>query len=430
MIFDPKIGYWTMAKASREFQIFAKPVGSICNLGCHYCYYLEKEQLYPMGKSFRMPEDILEAYIVQHIEAFPGSVINFSWHGGEPTVLGLDYFRKIVALQRKHQPPDRRITNGIQTNGTLLNEDWCCFLSEEGFGVGLSMDGPQDVHDRYRVTKSQNPTHEQVMRGYKLLQRYRIPIDILCVVHSHNVQYPIRVYEFFKQIGAQYLTFLPLIELQPDAEFGVSHRTVKPNAWGTFLCNIFDKWIRQDIGQVNIQIFEEAASTAFDQEHALCIFRKTCGDIPVIEHNGDFFTCDHFVNPEHCLGNIQETQLVELIESPTQRAFGQSKSDALPRYCLACEVLDMCYGGCPKDRILHTPDGEAGLNYLCAGYKRFFTHCRPFVTELSALSHVQALERQVLLAPSTVVKAKPKIGRNDPCHCGSGRKYKKCCLGK
>jgi uncharacterized protein len=171
-------------------------------------------------------------------------------------------------------------------------------------------------------------------------------------VHSHNVQYPIRVYEFFKQIGAQYLTFLPLIELQPDAEFGVSHRTVKPNAWGTFLCNIFDKWIRQDIGQVNIQIFEEAASTAFDQEHALCIFRKTCGDIPVIEHNGDFFTCDHFVNPEHCLGNIQETQLVELIESPTQRAFGQSKSDALPRYCLACEVLDMCYGGCPKDRIL------------------------------------------------------------------------------
>lgn len=221
-----------------------------------------------------------------------------------------------------------------------------------------------------------------------------------------------------------------MVELQPVAEFGVSCRSVEPDDWGTFLCNIFDEWIRQDIGQVKIQIFEEAASTAFDQEHSLCIFRKTCGDIPVIEHNGDFFTCDHFVNPEHRLGNIHETQLVELIESSAQREFGQSKSNALPRYCLACEVLDMCYGGCPKDRILHAPDGEAGLNYLCAGYKRFFTHCRPFIAELSALSRRQDLERQIAPTPSTVAKTNPKIGRNAPCPCGSGRKYKKCCLGK
>jgi len=420
-----------MAVASREFQVFAKPVGSICNLGCHYCYYLEKEQLYPKGKPFRMSEEILEEYIVQHIEAFPGPVINFSWHGGEPTMLGVNYFRKIVALQQKHRPPGRRITNGIQTNGTLLDEDWCRFLAKEGFGVGLSLDGPQDLHDRYRVTKRQgNPTHEQAMRGYNLLRRNKIPIDILCVVHSDNVQYPVPVYEFFKQIGAQYLTFLPLVELQPSAEFGVSRRSVKPDDWGTFLCNIFDEWTRQDIGRVKIQIFEEAARTAFDQEHALCIFRKTCGDIPVIEHNGDFFTCDHFVNPKHRLGNILETHLVELIESPAQRAFGQSKSNALPRYCLSCEVLDMCYGGCPKDRILHAPDGETGLNYLCMGYKRFFTHCRPFIAELSALSHHQDLERQRGPTPSATAKINPKTGRNAPCPCGSGRKYKKCCLGK
>jgi uncharacterized protein len=255
-------------------------------------------------------------------------------------------------------------------------------------------------------------------------------MDILCVVHSHNVQFPIQVYTFFKQIGAQYLTFLPLVERQPVADLGVDRRSVTPDDWGIFLCNIFDEWVRQDIGLVKIQIFEEAVSTAFDREHALCIFRKTCGDIPVIEHNGDVFSCDHFVSPEHRLGNIQETRLVDLIESPEQKAFGKLKSDTLPRYCLTCEVLEMCNGGCPKDRILHTSDDETGLNYLCAGYKRFFTHCRPFIEELSTLSHRQNLERQFAPSPSSMAKTTPKTGRNAPCPCGSGRKYKKCCLGK
>jgi uncharacterized protein len=419
-----------MVKASREFQVFVKPIGSICNLGCHYCYYLEKEKLYEKGASFRMPEEILEQYIVQHIEAFPGPTINFSWHGGEPTLLGVDYFRKVVELQRRHQPPGRHITNGIQTNGTLLDENWCRFLADAGFGVGLSLDGPANLHDRYRLTKRQEPTHELAMRGYKLLRQYRIPMDILCVVHSHNVQFPIQVYTFFKQIGAQYLTFLPLVERQPVADLGADRRSVTPDDWGIFLCNIFDEWVRQDIGLVKIQIFEEAVSTAFDREHALCIFRKTCGDIPVIEHNGDVFSCDHFVSPEHRLGNIQETPLVELIESPEQKSFGQLKSDTLPRYCLSCEVLEMCNGGCPKDRILHTPDNQAGLNYLCAGYKRFFTHCRPFIEELSALSHRQNLERQVAPSPSSMAGTTPKTARNAPCPCGSGQKYKKCCLEK
>ncbi len=374
-----------MVKASREFQVFVKPIGSICNLDCHYCYYLKKEHLYPKGESFRMPDETLEEYIAQHIDASPETVIRFSWHGGEPTVLGLDYFRKIVALQRKHQPPNQRIANGIQTNGTLLDEDWCRFLATEGFAVGLSLDGPPKMHDRYRVTKDGKPTHEQTMRGHELLQKHRVNTEVLCVVNAHNVRFPLQVYRFFKQINAQYITFLPMVEPQPDTKAGVCHITVPAEAWGTFLCTIFDEWRDKDIGKVKVQIFEEATRTAFNQEHSLCIFRPTCGDIPVIEHNGDFYSCDHYVDVEHRLGNISETPLVELLESPAQRAFGRAKLETLPLYCQECGVRDMCNGGCPKNRFIMTPDGEPGLNYLCAGYKRFFTHCQSFVSEVAAL---------------------------------------------
>jgi uncharacterized protein len=421
----------SMAKASRDFQVFAKPMGSICNLNCDYCYYLNKKHLYPDKYSVPMSEDILEKYIAQHIHAFPGPLINFSWHGGEPTLLGLDYFRKIVALQHKHCPHGRHITNGIQTNGTLLDEEWCRFLAAEGFNVGLSLDGPQELHDRHRVTRGGQPTHQQVMRAYHLLQQHRIFIDILCVVHAHNVQYPIEVYRFFKQLNVNYLGFLPLVEPRPDSETGVSSRSVAAEAFGAFLCAIFDEWMQCDIGMVKVQLFEETIRTAFGQEQALCIFRKTCGDIPVIEHNGDFYTCDHFVDSEHCLGNIQTSSLVELLESSAQRAFGRAKADTLPSYCQACDVRTMCNGECPKNRFLLTPDGEDGLNYLCAGYKLFFTHCRPFVAELAALWRRHQLQSQ---APSGrdagTARATPKTGRNDPCPCGSGRKYKKCCLNK
>jgi uncharacterized protein len=414
-----------MAVASREFQIFVKPVSNICNLDCLYCYYLKKEHLHPKGASVRMADDVLEGYIVQHIAAFPGPVINFSWHGGEPTLLGLDYFRRIVAVQRKHCPPHRRITNGIQTNGTLLDEDWCRFLSAEGFSVGVSLDGPRELHDRYRVSKSGNPTHAQAMRGYHLLQKHRVPHDVLCVVNAHNVQYPLQVYRFFKQIGTRYLTFLPLVEPLPEG--GVSRHTVPAEAFGAFLCTVFDEWVDRDIGRIKVQIFEEAARPAFGQAHSLCIFRPTCGDVPVIEYNGDFYSCDHYVDPGHHLGNIREKPLVELLESPAQRAFGQVKQDSLPRLCVMCDVRDMCNGGCPKNRILQTPDGEWGLNYLCAGYKGFFTHCRPFVAEVASLWGRQSLDPEACLPGAA---AKSKIGRNDPCPCGSGRKYKKCCLGK
>jgi len=406
-----------LAKACRDFQIFVKPVGASCNLDCKYCYYLEKERLFPLDQSLRMSDDVLENYIVQQIDISPAEEISFSWHGGEPTLLGLDYFEKIVALQRKHRPSDRRISNGIQTNGTLLDEKWCRFLKREGFAVGLSLDGPRKLHDGYRVTKGQEPTHKEAMRGYKLLRQHRVACDVLCVVHAQNVQHPLQVYRFFRQIKAQYIGFLPLVERSGD---GVSERSVPALALGSFLCTIFDEWLQHDIGRTMVQMFEEVARTAMGNEHSLCIFRKTCGDVPVIEHNGDFFSCDHYVTEEHRLGNIADVPLLELLEGSKQRAFGKAKFDRLPGYCRACEVLDLCHGGCPKDRVLQTADGEAGLNYLCAGYKKFFQHCRPFATELAIQSRPQPDER--------VSKPRTKTGRNDPCHCGSGRKYKNCCL--
>jgi uncharacterized protein len=407
-----------MVKASRDFQVFVKPTGSTCNLGCRYCYYLKKESLYPEEASFCMPDIILEEYIAQHIEACIEPVIRFSWHGGEPTILGLDYFRKIVAIQRKYQPLDQRIANGMQTNGILLDENWSRFLADEGFFVGLSLDGPQEMHDRHRLTKGGQPTFDQTMRGYELLRQNQVSTDILCVVNVHNVWFSTELYRFFKQIGAKYVSFLPMVEPKQGAIGRVSPLTVPADAWGDFLCSIFDEWKSQDIGQIKVQIFEEAARTAFGQEHSLCIFRPLCGDIPVVEHNGDFYSCDHFVDKKHHLGNIIETPLVELLESQAQRAFGKAKLDSLPRYCRECEVKAMCNGECPKNRFIQTLDGEAGLNYLCAGYKRFFSHCQPFISEVAAEWHRQTQDQQI----------GSKRGRNDPCPCGSGLKYKKCCM--
>jgi len=417
-----------MTTASREFQIFAKPIGPVCNLDCRYCYYLGKKDLYPKAESYRMPDDLLEDYIVRHIEACPRPTILFSWHGGEPTVLGVDYFRRIVALQRKHRPSGREILNGIQTNGTLLDEEWCRFLAAERFYVGLSLDGPKELHDRYRVAKGNRPTHKRVMQSLRLLQRHRISSDILCVVHEHNVRRPLAVYRFFKEIGADYLQFLPLVERRDGGE--VSPETVPPEAYGAFLRAIFHEWIRQDIGRIGIQLFDESARPFLGMEHALCLFRETCGDFPVIEHNGDFYSCDHFVDREHYIGNIREKPLVEMLESPAQREFGNRKRDALPRYCRECDVLAMCNGGCPKDRFARTPEGEAGLNYLCAGLKGFFTHSRPYLQQLASFRQAgEPMERLMHLLRSEDARDSRQTGRNDPCPCGSGRKYKHCCLG-
>lgn len=373
-----------MTVASRGFQVFVKPAGAACNLACRYCYYLGKGPSGPESWPAGMPEDLLKDYIAQHIAASPDEIIRFSWHGGEPTVLGVDYFRKIVEIQRTHRPAGRTVVNGMQTNGTLLDEEWGRFLAAEGFSVGLSLDGPRELHDRYRLTRDGRSTFDGTMRGYELLRRQGVPTDVLCVVSANNVGHAAEVYGFFKEIGASYVTFLPLVEPRPDAPGGVSPDTVPAEAWGDFLCAVFDEWVAGDIGRVKIQIIEEAARSAFGQEHSLCIFRPVCGDIPVVERNGDFYSCDHFVDAAHRLGNIRETPLVELLESAPQRAFGLAKQERLSRVCGACDVRAMCNGECPKNRFASAPDGEPGLNYLCAGYKKFFTRVRPFVAEVAA----------------------------------------------
>lgn len=406
-----------------------KPIGAVCNLDCHYCYYLKKKELYPKVDALRMAEDLLESYIIQHIEACPGESVLFSWHGGEPTVLGLSYFRKIVELQRKHQPPGRKILNGIQTNGTLLDEEWCRFLSAERFYVGLSMDGPKELHDRYRVTKGQKPTHRDVMQAFRLLRRHRVTCDILCVVHNYNVRQPTAVYRFFKELGVEHLQFLPLVVRQGGA--GVSAETVSADAYGAFLCTIFKEWVRHDIGRISIQNFDEPARPFLGMEHALCVCRETCGDVVVVEHNGDLYSCDHFVDKEHCLGNIRETPLVDLLESSALREFGSNKRDKLPRYCRECEILRLCNGGCPKDRFIRTPDGEEGLNYLCVGYKRFFTDSWPYLYRMAKHRRSgEPMERLMSLLRSEETETSRQTGRNDPCLCGSGKKYKRCCLGR
>ncbi len=409
-----------MGEVSRSFQVFVKPAGAFCNLECDYCYYRDKQSLYPGADAFRMTDSVLEEYIIQHIRASAGPEVSFSWHGGEPTTLGVDFYRKAVELQRKHRPQGWRIRNGIQTNGVLLDEEWCRFLAAEGFSVGLSLDGPAPLHDRYRVTRGGQPTHQLAMRGYELLRKHRVYTDIVCVVHAVNVRSPLSVYRFFREIGCQYLGFLPVVERAPEAADGVSPYTPSSEDYGTFLCRVFDEWIARDVDRITVQTFEEAARPALGMEHSLCVFRETCGDIPVIEHNGDFFPCDHYVDGGHRLGNILETPLDALLESPMQRAFGDAKRDALPRYCRECEVLAMCSGGCPKYRFLRTPDGEPGLNYLCAGLKRFFLHSREPLARL--------VFRQRKPAPVSPA-APPRAGRNDPCPCGSGLKYKKCCGG-
>lgn len=368
-----------MAAVSREFQVFVKPVGADCNLGCHYCYYLKKISLAKGKEHPLMPDDILESYIIQHISASTEDVIFFSWHGGEPLLAGIDFYRKAVSLQKKHHRTGSVIINGIQTNGTLLNEEWCRFLSGERFIVGMSIDGPEELHDKYRRTNKNGTTLKRVIVGFQLLKQHGIKPEILCVVNSANVKYPLEVYDFFKDLGAEFLTFLPLVEHTGECYSEVSDRSVPSLEFGLFLSSIFDEWVAKDIGRIKIQIFEEAARTAFDLEHTLCIFKADCGGVPVIEHNGDFFSCDHYVDEAHRLGNINEHSLEYFLDSTEQKKFGRLKSLNLPKFCIECEVRIMCNGECPKNRFIISPDGEPGLNYLCQGYKHFFKHCKPFV---------------------------------------------------
>jgi uncharacterized protein len=321
---------------------------------------------------------LLELYIRQHMEATPGPVITFTWHGGEPLLAGLDFYRKAVAIQQKWKPDGKKIINGIQTNGTLLDMSWAAFFADENFVVGISMDGTEDLHNQFRGTKEGPGSFQKVLNGYDLAMLHGIDPEILCVLNADNVQHPLLIYRYFKKLGAKYMTFLPLVEKCASGIEMVSARTVPPGDFGRFLCTVFDEWVDHDIGRVKIQVFEEALRTAFKQEHTLCIFKPVCGGVPVVEQNGDFYSCDHYVDDSHRIGNIGEVPIKELLGNARQKTFGLAKL-SLPRVCLDCGVRVMCNGECPKNRFMYTQDSEPGLNYLCEGYKLFFNHCQPFV---------------------------------------------------
>ncbi len=374
-----------MPHPTRSFQLFVKPIGALCNLACKYCYYLDKQDLH-RGNANVMSEELLEKYIIQHLEASTEEPVLFSWHGGEPTLAGLDFYRKAVEIQEKNNPHQKLIINGIQTNGVNLNDDWCRFLAEKKFLVGISMDGPKTIHNKFRISKSGKGTFKKVLEGYNLLKKYAINPEVLCVINSYNANYPLATYNFFKSLGTEYISFLPLVNRDFASQTSVTLDSVSAKAFGNFLIEIFDEWQIRDIGKIKIQLFEEAFRTAFKQDHTLCIFKKTCGGVPVLEKNGDFYSCDHFVSKEHRIGNINQIHLSALLDDAQQQAFGTAKFNTLPAYCLSCEVLAMCNGECPKNRFIKSPAGENGLNYLCEGYKNFFNHCSPFVDAIAYLA--------------------------------------------
>jgi len=360
------------------FHVMAKPRGAICNLDCEYCYYLRKEDLY-QGRSFRMSDQILENYIRQYITAQRVPEVNFAWQGGEPTLMGLDFFRKVVAYQQKYARPGMKIENTLQTNGTLLNDEWCRFLAKNRFLIGISLDGPREVHDVYRKDKGGAPTFDRVVRGVNLLRRHKVDFNVLTCVSAANVHQPLEVYHFLRdEIGAEYIQFIPIVERDNDTGFQegtvLTSRSITGKQYGDFLIAIFDEWVHRDVGRVFVQIFDTALGRWLGAPGGLCVFQETCGKALVMEHNGDLYSCDHFVEPRHLLGNILETPLIELVGSEQQLKFGLNKKASLPRYCRECPVLFTCNGGCPKNRTDLTPDGEAGLNHLCKGYKAFFTH--------------------------------------------------------
>ena len=423
------------------FHVMTKPIGPLCNLDCKYCFYLEKEQLYPATSHWRMSDELLESYIRQYIEAQQVPVVSFAWQGGEPTLLGVDFFRKVVAIQQKYAN-GKQIQNALQTNAVSIDDEWAGFLANHRFLVGASVDGPRNLHDFYRVDKGGQPTFDRVMAGIQKLQKYAVEFNSLTCVNAANSRHPLEVYRFLKEIGGGCVQFIPIVErrtlhaspndlvlIGPNYrdEAEVTEWSVDPVEYGRFLCAIFDEWVRHDVGTVFIQTFEVALESWAGIPQSLCVFRPTCGTAMAVEHNGDLYSCDHFVYPQYKLGNILEQPLFMMAASQAQVKFGLDKSAMLPRYCRECEVRFACNGECPKHRFLKTPDGESGLNYLCAGYKLFFRHIAPYMAFM-----VQQLEQR--RSPANVMRwaqqedsGRKATGRNEICPCGSGKKFKRCC---
>jgi uncharacterized protein len=414
--------------APSAFHVMAKPTGARCNLHCDYCFFLPKEDLYP-DSDFRMSDEVMEAYIEQTVRAQQVPHVTLAWQGGEPTLMGIDFFCRARAAEEGRVPPGMTVERTIQTNGVLLDDAWAAWLAENEYLVGLSIDGPREIHDTYRHDKAGNSVFDRVVAAARLLQQHGVEFNIMCTVSAANQDKPLDVYRYFREeLGARFIQFIPIVEVASppaaSASGTVTERSVGSEAYGSFLNTIFDEWVRHDVGQMFVQTFDGVLAAYLRGYSSLCIFRPTCGDGVALEHNGDVYSCDHFVDPEYLLGNVLETPLGELVRSDRQRAFGRAKQESLPAYCRECEYVFACNGECPKNRILLTPDGEPGLNWLCSGLKAFFSHTEPRMRQIASILERGGEAREIM---TVLAEEARTTGRNDPCPCGSGMKFKRCC---
>jgi uncharacterized protein len=388
----------------RGIHVLAKPMGPVCQIKCDYCFYLEKRALFGQGEDYRMPDDVLAAYTAQYVRSQPTPEVEFVWHGGEPTLRGLDFFRKAVALQAPYRG-EKTIRNVLQTNGMLLTDEWCAFFKEHDFFIGLSLDGPREIHDLYRKGRADEPTFDAVMRGLRLLQKHGVEFNVLACVGRETAHKPLEVYQFFKDEGVTFIQFTPIVEREPDAptvKLGlwlsppavleraepntrVTPWTVEPERYGDFLIAVYDEWVRKDVGAVFVMNFEWALNAWMGEGSPVCVFARQCGRAVAVEHDGSVYACDHYVYREYRLGNVKTDNLGEMVEQSVASGFGPHKETTLPRWCRECDVLEMCWGGCPKHRFATSPYGEPGLHYLCAGYKKFFMHIRKYLRPITQL---------------------------------------------
>ena len=427
--------------APPAFHLLAKPTGAVCNLDCSYCFFLSKEMLYP-GSRFRMADELLEEYLRQLIESHSRvPEVTIAWQGGEPTLMGLDFFRRSVELANRYLRPGQRAVYTIQTNATLLDDHWAAFFEEYDFLVGVSIDGPRELHDAYRVDKGGKGSFGKVVRGLDALRAAGVEWNALTTIHAANADRGRDVYRFLRdELEARFIQFIPIIErvavgeaeawtswrdrplyMQQGDE--VTSRSVTADQYGRFLIDVFEEWVRRDVGEVYVQMFDVALANWVGEPPSLCVHSETCGLALALEHTGDVYSCDHFVEPEHKLGNIRMTHLLDLVDSPQQRQFGLDKRETLPQYCLDCDVRFACHGGCPKDRFISTPDGEPGLNVLCAGFKAFFHHVDEPMRTMGALLAEGRAPAEIV---DLYAAADARRGRNEPCTCGSGLKWKRC----
>jgi uncharacterized protein len=404
-----------------NYHLLAKPAGAACNLGCKYCFFLSKENLYAERESPLMHEAVLESYLRQLMESSPGPQVDVAWQGGEPMLRGLDFYRRSVELAEKYRKPHQHILHTMQTNGTLVDDEWAAFFKQHNYLVGLSIDGPREMHDAYRIDKQGQGSFDAAIRGWQLLRKQDVDTNILCTINAANQDHPLEVYRFFRdELKAQYIQLIPIVERATERTIAfanqgwggnrgtdrplykqegslVTERTVSSEGFGRFLVGIFDEWVQRDVGKVYVTTFDVALGSWLGQHNA-CVVAPTCGGALAMEHNGDVYSCDHYVEPGHKLGNVKETPLRALVTSEQQRRFGQAKFDTLPRYCKECPVLFACYGECPRNRFIETPDGESGLNYLCAGYKAFFLHIDKPMKAMAQLVRQDRHADEIMLA--------------------------------